>query len=43
MTAQASDGQRRAVADIVIDNNGTLDELRESVDEVWRERLATGA
>jgi dephospho-CoA kinase len=39
MAAQASDDQRRAVADVVIENNGTLDELRAAVDEVWRERL----
>ncbi|MGH9137360.1 MAG: dephospho-CoA kinase [Acidimicrobiales bacterium] len=29
--------QRLAVADIVIDNSGTLDELRQRVDEVWVE------
>ncbi len=39
MAAQASDEQRRAVADVLIDNDGTLDELREEVDAVWRERL----
>jgi dephospho-CoA kinase len=39
MAAQASDEQRRAVADIVIENDGTLGELRESVDAAWRERL----
>ncbi|GII21668.1 dephospho-CoA kinase [Planosporangium mesophilum] len=37
--AQASDEQRRAVADVVIVNDGTLDELRDQVDAVWRERL----
>ena len=35
--AQASDDQRRAVADIVIDNDGTPDELNAQVDEVWAE------
>jgi dephospho-CoA kinase len=43
MAAQASDEQRRAVADVVIENNGSLDELRAAVDEVWRERLAPPA
>jgi dephospho-CoA kinase len=38
--AQASDEQRRAVADVVIVNNGTLDELHRRVDEVWRDRLS---
>jgi dephospho-CoA kinase len=40
MAAQATDEQRRAVADIVVDNNGTLDELRQAVDAAWRERFA---
>lgn len=35
MKAQASDEQRRAVADEVIVNNGSLDELRKRVHEVW--------
>jgi dephospho-CoA kinase len=39
MAAQATDEQRRAVADAVIDNTGTLDELAAQVGEVW-ERLA---
>ncbi|NJC70452.1 dephospho-CoA kinase [Planosporangium thailandense] len=38
--AQATDEQRRAAADIVIVNDGTLEELDHRVDEVWRERLA---
>jgi dephospho-CoA kinase len=37
--AQASDEQRRAVADVVIVNDGTLDDLYERVDEVWRQKL----
>src|SRR5438270_237128 len=40
IAAQATDEQRRAVADVVLVNDGTLDELREAVDEVWRSRLA---
>jgi dephospho-CoA kinase len=39
--AQASDEQRRAVADVVIVNDGTIDDLHRTVDEVWRERLAS--
>jgi dephospho-CoA kinase len=35
MAAQASDEQRRAVADVVIDNNGSLDELTARVADVW--------
>jgi dephospho-CoA kinase len=37
--AQASDEQRRAIADVVIENNGTLEALRDAVDAVWRERI----
>ncbi|WP_235488825.1 dephospho-CoA kinase, partial [Frankia sp. AvcI1] len=40
MATQASDEQRRAAADIVIDNGGSLDELDARLDEVWRELLA---
>jgi dephospho-CoA kinase len=40
MRAQASDAERRAVADAVIVNDGTLDELNAAVDEVWRTRIA---
>ena len=35
IAAQATDEQRRAVADVVIVNDGTLDELVEQVDAVW--------
>jgi dephospho-CoA kinase len=37
--AQATDEQRRAVADVLLENDGTLAELREKVDAVWRDRL----
>jgi dephospho-CoA kinase len=37
--AQATDEQRRAVADVLLDNDGSLAELRDKVDTVWRERL----
>jgi dephospho-CoA kinase len=40
MSAQASDAQRRAVADVVIENDGDLAELAAAVDRVWRERIA---
>ena len=39
MEAQASDGQRRAVADVVLDNSGTPEELAEQVDRFWAERV----
>jgi dephospho-CoA kinase len=38
--AQATDEQRRAVADVVIVNDGTIEDLHEKVDEVWRDQLA---
>ncbi|WP_176445402.1 dephospho-CoA kinase [Blastococcus mobilis] len=39
MAAQASDGQRRAVADVVLDNSGTPEQLAEQVDRFWVERI----
>jgi dephospho-CoA kinase len=39
IAAQATDEQRRAAADVVIVNDGSLDELRAEVDRVWREEL----
>jgi dephospho-CoA kinase len=45
MAAQASREQRRAVADIVIDNSGSLADLDGQVGEVWKElsrRVAPG-
>jgi dephospho-CoA kinase len=38
--AQATDEQRRAVADVIIENDGTLDDLNKAVDALWAERLA---
>jgi dephospho-CoA kinase len=35
MAAQASREQRLAVADVVIDNSGSLDDLDRRVAEVW--------
>jgi dephospho-CoA kinase len=37
MAAQASDAQRRAVADVVIDNDGSLDQLAVAVGDVWEQ------
>ena len=39
IAAQASDDQRRAVADVVLDNSGTLGELAAQVDRFWGERV----
>ncbi|TQS41513.1 dephospho-CoA kinase [Cryptosporangium phraense] len=36
---QATDEQRVAAADVLLDNAGTPDELREAVGELWTERL----
>jgi dephospho-CoA kinase len=43
--AQADDEQRRAVADVVIDNNGGKDELLRRVDALWTQvsEAATGS
>jgi dephospho-CoA kinase len=35
MAAQASDAQRREVADVVIENNGSLVDLGAAVDDLW--------
>lgn len=39
MAAQADDEQRRAVADVVLDNSGTESELADQVAEFWAERV----
>jgi dephospho-CoA kinase len=39
IAAQATDEQRRAVADIVIENDGTLAELNAKVDALWLDRI----
>ncbi len=39
IAAQATDEQRREVADVVIDNDGTLEELHARVDAVWADVL----
>ena len=38
--SQITNDERRTVADVVIENDGTLEELRSTVEIVWRERLA---
>ena len=40
MRAQLSDEQRAARAAVIIDNSGTLAELRTQVERLWRERLS---
>ena len=39
MASQATDEQRRAVADVVIMNSGSRTELEAAVDHVWQERI----
>lgn len=39
MKAQASDEQRRAIADAVLDNSGTREELVEKARELWFDRI----
>lgn len=41
MSRQASRDERLAVADVVIDNGGTPDDLRRQVDDLW-ERIGAG-
>ena len=39
IAAQATDEQRRAVADVVLDNSGSLEDLTAQVDRFWTERV----
>lgn len=39
IAAQATDEQRRAAADVVLDNSGTPDDLVRAVDALWHDRL----
>ncbi|MGN6751050.1 MAG: dephospho-CoA kinase [Intrasporangium sp.] len=39
IAAQVDDAERRAAADVWLDNNGTPDELVAAVDALWRERI----
>ncbi|GAB3940637.1 hypothetical protein GCM10027614_24630 [Micromonospora vulcania] len=40
IAAQADDARRRAAADVVLTNDGSLAALHEAVDELWRQRLS---
>ena len=40
VSAQATDAQRYAVADAILDNNGARDQLLDQVETLWRERLS---
>lgn len=39
MKAQASDEQRRAIADVLLDNSGTREELVEKARQLWFDRI----
>jgi dephospho-CoA kinase len=41
VAAQATDRQRRAAADVWLDNNGTIAQLLAQVDDLWLERMVT--
>jgi dephospho-CoA kinase len=43
ISAQATDEQRRAVADVVLDNDGTEEDLAAQVERFWGERVAPSA
>lgn len=43
MAAQATDEQRRAAADVVLDNDGSREDLLAAVDRLWYERLRPAA
>jgi dephospho-CoA kinase len=43
IAAQASDDERRAVADVVIENDGSPEQLRDAVDRAWRDRIVPAA
>ncbi|HLP22770.1 MAG TPA: dephospho-CoA kinase [Microbacteriaceae bacterium] len=40
LAAQATDDERRAIADVVIDTSGSLDETIAAVDRLWADRIA---
>ncbi len=39
IASQATDEQRRAVADVVLTNSGAIDELKAEVDRLWSTRI----
>ena len=42
IAVQATDEQRRAIADVVLDNSGTPEQLAEQVDRFWAQRVTVG-
>ena len=42
IAVQATDEQRRAIADVVLDNSGTPEQLAAQVDRFWTERVRRG-
>ena len=42
IAVQATDEQRRVIADVVLDNSGTPEQLAEQVDRFWAERVTVG-
>jgi dephospho-CoA kinase len=43
IAAQASRDQRRAVADVLIDNSGSVTELQQQIDDLWVKLTPTDA
>ena len=39
IAVQATDKERRAVADVIVSNSGALEDLRAEVDRLWRTRI----
>ena len=39
IAVQATDKERRAVADVVVSNSGALEDLSAEVDRLWRTRI----
>jgi dephospho-CoA kinase len=39
VAAQATDAQRASISDVVIENNGSLDDLTAQVNEIWSKYL----
>lgn len=43
LACQSSDAEREALADVVLRNTGTLEELRAAVERMWKERVGPHA
>lgn len=43
LACQATDAERAELADVVLENSGTLEELRASIEELWKERIGPHA